>query len=269
MHVDIESASLVPPSRGLRDSFPELSIVVPARNEAGIIRQTLITLNGYLDGLSVSYELILGDSGSSDDTARVALALGLPNLRAVREEEGGKGRILTASLQQARGRIIGFIDADLEIPAWTLGRLLEQIHAGADVAIASKASPGDRRPLRRRAVTWGLNAAVRMLFGTPFSDHQAGCKLFRASVLVPILGRVESSGWLWDTEVLVNVLRARGSVVEVPASLSSGLRAEREGWRTKARGLYELLQLGLRMVPRLSVGPAEGMPLPESRRPGI
>jgi glycosyltransferase involved in cell wall biosynthesis len=268
MYLDMESAPSVP-AGGLEDSFPQLSVIVPARNEAAIIGRTLTRLSDYLDRLPMSYELIVGDSGSTDDTFRAALGLGLPNLRAVREEQGGKGRILTASLREARGRIIGFIDADLEIPESTLGRLLEAIHAGADVAIASKANAGDRRPLRRRVVTWTLNVLVRILFGTPFSDHQAGCKLFRASVLRPILGRVTSLGWLWDTEVLVNVVRARGSVVEVPTSLSAGLRPDRVGWRAKARGLYELIQLRMLLVPRLSVTPAERMPLPESRQPGI
>lgn len=244
--------------------LPELSIVVPAWNESPTIRESLLRLSRYLEGLPVSYELILGDSGSTDDTLEMALSLDLPHFRAVREKEPGKGRILTAALRQARGRIIGFIDADLEIPESTLGRLLECIQGGADVAIASKAHAGDERPAYRRGMTWAFNALVRALFGTPFGDHQAGCKLFRASVLRPLLKHVESSGWLWDTEVLVGIHHVRGTVVELPSPLSTELRASRVTWLGLLRSVRELAGLRMRARSRgtqaRGVGIAQNLP---------
>jgi dolichyl-phosphate beta-glucosyltransferase len=246
-HRGFPTARALPHARTALPS-PELSIVVPAWNESPTIRESLLRLSRYLEELPVSYELILGDSGSTDGTLEAALSLDLPHFRAVREEKPGKGRILTMSLRQARGRIIGFIDADLEIPESTLGRLLERIQGGADVAIASKAHADDERAAHRRGLTWAFNALVRALFGTPFGDHQAGCKLFKASVLHPLLTHVESSGWLWDTEVLVGIHREQGTVVELPSPLSTELRASRVTWLGLLGSLQELACLRMRAL---------------------
>lgn len=52
-------------------SFPTLSVVLPARNEASVIGRTVPRVVSYLDGLGLDYELIVGDSGSTDGTGRI------------------------------------------------------------------------------------------------------------------------------------------------------------------------------------------------------
>ena len=200
----------------------ELSIVVPARNEHALIRSSMVRIGAVLDTLGVEYEIILGDSASTDGTADEALAAGLDGVRVVRDPLPGKGRILTRSLTEARGDVVGFIDADLEIHESYIPLLYAEILKGSDVAIASKnagGEPSEGRPLHRRAATGLVNRCIRLAFGTTISDHQAGLKLFRGPLLQSVLPRVMNTGWLWDTEALIYLTRAGGSVAEIPVEV--------------------------------------------------
>lgn len=194
---------------------PALTLVLPARDEAALIADTVLQVTRYLEDLEPSYELIVGDSGSRDGTGDRVRDLRLPKVRVIRADLPGKGRILTRCLRQAHGDVVGFLDADLEIPIETLGQLLQEVRRGADVAIASKSAAMDRRPWRRRLATALLNGAIRVLFRSALEDHQAGCKLFRADVLRAVLPTVRTTGWLWDTEVLVGLRRTPIRIAQV------------------------------------------------------
>jgi hypothetical protein len=194
---------------------PLLSIVVPARNESALIARTIERLDAALSELGVSYEIIISDSASSDATARIVSALGHPRVRLVHNELPGKGRAIATGMLHARGSIIGFIDADLEIDPSFIALLFAAMRDGADFAIGAKNLPDPRRSLLRRASTFVYNAFVRALLGTPFSDHQAGLKLFRAERVRELLPRITSHGWFWDTEMLFALHRAGARGVEV------------------------------------------------------
>ena len=224
---------------------PALSLVLPARNEAALIRDTVLQVTQYLKDVEPSYEVIVGDSGSHDGTGDLVRALDLPNVRVIRDDLPGKGRILTRCLREARGSVVGFLDADLEIPVEMVGLLLQRIHTGADVAVAAKIADLDHRPLRRRLATVALNRVVRALFGSRFEDHQAGCKRFRAEVLAPVLPTLRIMGWLWDTEVLVG-LREQPIRIDTVGFEPRPTRPSHMSFGTIARTLWDLV--GLRLV---------------------
>jgi glycosyltransferase involved in cell wall biosynthesis len=232
---------------------PTLTLVIPARNEADFIEGTLRTVSAYLETLTIPWEILVGDSASTDGTGDIVRRLDLPRVRVLRAEQPGKGRVLTRCLAEARGRVVGFLDADLEIPVETVGQLFREMMAGADAAIAAKTPSTDLdRPLRRRVATRVLNGVIRMLFSSGLTDHQAGGKLFRSAVLQPVLRQVETTGWLWDTEVLVR-LQARGArIVEVPFSPRPA-RTTRLGGSDAGRAVRELVGIRLR-----TFGPPRG-----------
>lgn len=97
----------------------ELSVVLPCLNEGSHLADSLATLCGVLDGLALSYELVVVDDGSSDDTWSVLerCAKTRPNLRAVRlSRRFGKELALAAGLEHARGAAVLVMDADLQHP---------------------------------------------------------------------------------------------------------------------------------------------------------
>jgi glycosyltransferase involved in cell wall biosynthesis len=201
----------------------DLSLIVPCYNEEGIVADTLCKAAAFLATTGRDYEIVVGDDGSTDGTARVVeeAAARDPRIRLARAaEHRGKGAILTMALLEGRGRVLAFIDADLEIDIASLGPLLEAIDGGADVAIGSKVLHPDwrARPLRRRLATRGYNVLVRALLGSRLDDHQAGIKAFRREPLREALRGIDNARWTWDTEVLVAAQSAGMRIREVPVT---------------------------------------------------
>jgi glycosyltransferase involved in cell wall biosynthesis len=182
-----------------------LSLVLPAFNEVAVCAGSVSAVAEVLAGLDLTYEIIVADDGSEDGTKEAVEAVELPNVRVVRRPHRGKGAALTAGLSEASGDYLGFLDIDLEISEDYLPEFVAALDEGYDVAIASKVLDPEQarqRPLKRRITTSAYNWLVRLLFRTGIGDHQAGLKLFRREALEPVIGLVESEGWLWDTEVL-------------------------------------------------------------------
>ena len=230
---------------------PLLSIVVPARNESALIARSIARLDAALSELGVSYEIIISDSASSDDTASIVTTLQHPHVRLVRNDLPGKGRAIATGMREARGTFVGFIDADLEIDPSFITPLFDAMRDGADFAIGVKNLPDPQRSLLRRASTFCYNAFVRSLLDTPFSDHQAGLKLFRADRVHALLPRLNSHGWFWDTEMLFALHRAGAHGAEVGVRTQYQRPSQVGFLRVSAELLLSSLQLRLaRRHPR-------------------
>src|SRR5690348_12933066 len=97
---------------------PYLSLIIPAYNEAGSIRQTLASAQKYLDRQPYAYEVIVaadGDDGTREIVA--GLADRDPRLHVLGSPgRGGKGRGIRQGVALARGAVIGFADADNKTP---------------------------------------------------------------------------------------------------------------------------------------------------------
>lgn len=227
--------------------MPELSVVLPAHNEANQIADSIQRVDSFVRELSLSYEMLVGDDGSTDGTAAVVEKLGYSRVRVVQRPWRGKGAILTSSFQAARGtQYLGFLDADLEIDIGYLSAMLDILDQGFDAAIASKNARPEyarNRPLIRRVATGGFNQLVRLLFGTGLRDHQAGLKLFRAPCLRSVLPHMTSTGWLWDTEVLVRLLEWGYTIREVPVSTTPRRESKTIMPATSAKMLLNLFRL--------------------------
>jgi dolichyl-phosphate beta-glucosyltransferase len=193
-------------------SDPLVTVVLPARNEAELIEAAVLRVAEVLTDSLASYEIIVVDSASVDDTGARVERLAHPDVRVLRMERPGKGAAVGAGLRAARGRYIGFMDSDLEIGPAEVPRFIQSLTEGADAAIATKVDRAEDRPLRRRLSTVLYNAFVRLLLGTRHRDHQGGMKFFQGQAATTAK-QVECDGWFWDTEVLV-ALAAQGSHVD-------------------------------------------------------
>jgi dolichyl-phosphate beta-glucosyltransferase len=220
--------------------------VTPAFDEVRIIADTVRVLEAQLRQLGVSYELIVGDDGSSDGTAEAVRALALPHVSVVSRPHSGKGAILSACLTEAKGELAGFIDCDLEIDPAYLEALLDELERGCDAAIASKrADPWQEQERHwvRRLVTAGYNRVVHWLFASPILDHQAGLKIFRGDLIRAVAPRVRNRGWLWDTEVLLRLIDRGCTVREVPVRVTSRRATKLRPLATGLETVRELLRL--------------------------
>jgi len=158
--------------------IPELSVVVPVYNEQENLPELLRRSIAALDALKTTYELILVDDGSVDDSMSMIR-------EAAREHEGkvvavilstnfGQHAAVTAGLETSRGKYIVTMDADLQNPPEEIGKLLEKLREGYDVVGTIRENRQDT--FFRRYASKMVNAMVRSLcHGKTMTDY--GCML--------------------------------------------------------------------------------------------
>ena len=189
---------------------PDLSLVVPAYKEAAKLAATLDAIVSHLQRRPGAFEIIVAVDGvdaSSQEAERRARAdprivvVGSPVRR-------GKGRAVREGIALARGRLIGYLDADGKVPVEELDKLLEPFEEEWDVAVGSRAlresRVAGRRPWHRRVGSAVFGVLVRRCFGLRnVHDTQCGMKIFRAEVARELFARQVVDGYLFDLEVLL------------------------------------------------------------------
>ena len=130
---------------------PELSIVIPARDEAACIEATLLAAHGRVRRLVRAHELIVVDDGSGDDTvARAeALAREMPVTVLRLSRNFGKEQAVMAGLAYARGAAVVLLDADLQEPIDALGLMVARWREGWEMVYAVRAHRRDEGRAKR------------------------------------------------------------------------------------------------------------------------
>src|ERR1700719_5209910 len=193
----------------MSSTVPDLSIIIPSYNEESRLPATLERIAEYLSSYGCGAEVLVVDDGSKDGTAAVAeyFRIKIPTLRVVSNGVNrGKGYSVRHGMQEARGRIALFTDADLSAPIEEASKLIDALDAGNDVAIGSRAVNralifGHQSRLREVA---GMifNGFVRLFTGLSFQDTQCGFKAFvrERSQIIFEQQRIERFGF--DPEIL-------------------------------------------------------------------
>lgn len=134
---------------------PELSLVIPIYNESEQLSATLAALQPVLANAVESYELILVDDGSQDDTwARVkAAAASDARIKGLRFSRNfGKEAALCAGLDKAEGEAVLIMDADLQHPPRYIPEFITAWRNGFDVVEGVKSSRGSESLLHKLSV---------------------------------------------------------------------------------------------------------------------
>jgi dolichyl-phosphate beta-glucosyltransferase len=196
------------------NAHPHLSLVVPVYNEGERIRSSLELLQEFRTGLPCTSELILVDDCSERATAGPLedFAGATPDVTLLRNEENrGKGFSVSRGMLVARGAYRVFTDADLAYPPREVSKILRDLEAGADVAIACRVLPESRYLMSpsffsylytRHVMSRVYNALVRLVLIGGVLDTQAGLKGFTARAAEMIFPRISIPRFGFDVEVL-------------------------------------------------------------------
>ena len=201
-----------------------VSVVMPAFDEEPRIERAVRETCACMDSFGCSFEIVIVDDGSLDRTREVAenaaREAGGDRVRVIGyERNAGKGAAIVQGARAARGELVLFADADLEVHPRQLQVLFEVlVRDGADVVTGSKLHPDSRvdYPAKRRVVSWCYYAVVRGLFHLPIRDTQTGLKLFRGEVLDAVVPRMLVKRFAYDLEALVIAQRLGYTVAEAP-----------------------------------------------------
>jgi glycosyltransferase involved in cell wall biosynthesis len=226
---------------------PHLSIVIPAYNESARIGETLERVLSCVDTRNWDAEVLVVDDGSSDHTEALVQQWMAHHerLHLVKNEGNrGKGYSVRNGLLQAAGDIVMFTDADLSAPIEEAERLLEAIHAGADVAIGSrwldKQKQTIHQPLYRRFFGRCFNWVTRKVIGLPFKDTQCGFKAFRRDAAQTIFRLQTIERWGFDPEILFIARKLKYKIVEVPVTWGHDERSRISYLRDGTKMLQEM-----------------------------
>ena len=169
------------------ESRPFLSVVIPAYNEGGRIEDTLRSVTNYLGTQAYTWDILVVDDGSSDDTAQVVGEFADSDRRIglLSVAHGGKGWAVRNGMLYSKGEYRFLCDADLSMPIEQVDRFLPPALEECDIAIGSRELPGARRigePSRRHLMGRVFNGLVRLAILPGISDTQCGFKCFRGAV---------------------------------------------------------------------------------------
>lgn len=220
------------PGEAVSRGRPDVSLVLPAYNEADVLRSTVEGLAEEFGRRGVAVELIVVDNGSSDRTGDIideVVADGLPVVKERVELNRGYGYGVLRGLARARGRFVGFLCADGQV---------EPRDTVSAYEIASRARPPAvvkvRRHFRmdgfsRRVASIFYNLLASLLFrGIRTIDINGNPKIWSAEWLEPM--RLKSEGWFLDSEVMIKAKRLGLGVIELNV-----MARMREGGRSNVR----------------------------------
>jgi len=163
----------------------EYSVIMPAFNEGRHLEENIRQTSAVMEALGKTFEIVVVDDCSLDNSCSVLqeLCTRLPSLHPVYlTPNQGKGNALRTGFMESRGRLIFFLDADLELHPRQFPLFLNIMsETGVEVGIGSKRHPGSvlHYPWRRRLMSTVYFWLVKILFGLPVRDTQTGMKLFR------------------------------------------------------------------------------------------
>ena len=164
---------------------PELSIVVPLYNEAESLPSLMDQLLAALRPLGRSFELVLVDDGSSDDTAAVLrhLAAQTPELVAVLLRRNyGQTPAMSAGFDASRGALIVTLDGDLQNDPADIPLLLDRLEQGFDLVSGwrhQRQDPAMSRKLPSRVA----NRLIARVTGVRLHDYGCSLKAYRRELV--------------------------------------------------------------------------------------
>jgi dolichyl-phosphate beta-glucosyltransferase len=223
----------------------QLSIVIPAYNEAKRILDSLQTLRRYLKDTRLDWEIRVVDDGSEDDTAAIVARAAGEDGRVTlqREPHRGKGGAVRAGMLAARADLLFLCDADLSMPVHELARFLDKVPRDCDIAIGSREGDAARRvgePFYRHAMGRVFNALVRKSVLPGIQDTQCGFKMFTARAAHAVFSATTIPGWAFDIEVLT-IARTQGwRICEMPIEWHYGTHSQVAPVRDSYRMLRDL-----------------------------
>lgn len=214
---------------------PEVTVVLPTRNEEKAISIMLPRIQNALERLSVPYEIIVVDK-STDNTPEIAKQLGA---RVIRQEGIGYGDAYLTGFRHAEGKFIVMMDPDGSYDPEDIPSILKPLLEGkADFVIGTRL----KGEMDKGAMPWLhryignplLTKILNVLFKAGISDAHCGMRAIRKDVLDKL--PLKCRGMEFASEMIIEAAKKKLRIAEVPIKYhprigESKLNSFRDGWR--------------------------------------
>jgi glycosyltransferase involved in cell wall biosynthesis len=218
----------------------DISIVIPAYNEEGAVRDTVHQIRDVLDTAKIAYEIIIVDDGSKDNTLAEARAVcshvvAFPN-------NGGYGRALKAGIAVSKAPLVAIIDADGTYPASALPEMIGMA-AYNDMVVGDRGAAMKGVPMIRKPAKWVLNNMASQLAGHKITDLNSGLRVFRRDVLVKFLHLLPNA-FSFTTTITLCMLASGRNVSYLPITYGKRVGVS----KIKPRDFFRFMFLVLRLT---------------------
>ncbi len=183
-----------------------ISVIVPVYRQEKTIEDDVKNIEKSLAALGQEFEIVVVVDGSPDASYEKARRLESAHVKIYSYNVNkGKGYALRYGAVRARGEVIVFLDAGMEINPRGIGMLWEHLKwYQADIVIGSKRHPASmvNYPPTRKIMSFFYQFFIYCLFGLKVKDTQTGIKMFRREILEKILPRLLVKMYAIDIEML-------------------------------------------------------------------
>ncbi len=228
---------------------PELTVILPAYDAGLFIAKSVATLSSYLDDIRLSYEILVVNDGSTDETARCLIEVEDETTRVISlPSNQGKGVAIKHGIEFAKGRCIVVTDADIPYGLESIVQCYKALREGAVLAIGDRTLPESRNstyiPLPRRLVSSIFSVLVKLLlYDSGICDTQCGLKGFRSCFARQLLRYSRINRFAFDLEIIVFAIENRISIARLPVVLSKNGPSSVRIFADSLRGIKDFFQI--------------------------
>jgi len=198
----------------------ELSIIIPCYNEGSTFENSVRKVIDVVKTLDRRWEIIFVEDKSADDSKKTVekITKKYKHIRAVYHRKNeGRGKSVSDGIKTAKGAICGYLDIDLEISPSYIPLFIKEIAEGSDLVVGQRFYEGGRINSILRFLASKIYAlCVKYTVDIPVEDTEAGYKFFNRKKITPILRKIKSKHWFWDTEICAQAYWNGLAITQVP-----------------------------------------------------
>ena len=170
-----------------------LSLVIPAYNEERNLRKGVLNeVEEYMEKSGVSYEVVIVDDGSEDQTKGLIenFIKGKKRWKLIEVSHGGKAMAVMRGMEESRGDIVLFTDMDQATPIDQMDKFIPKLEEGFDLVIGLRHGRAGA-PAVRKFAAWSFSILRGLILGLSFKDTQCGFKAFNKKVVGKIIPKIK------------------------------------------------------------------------------
>jgi polyisoprenyl-phosphate glycosyltransferase len=198
----------------------DVTVILPCYNEEAHVAREIERITAALDASNFSYELLVIDDKSTDDTLAVVKAElpRYPHLRLMPfRRNGGSGTARRIGTAEASGRIVVWTDADMTYPNERIPEFVQYLvdHPDVDQVVGARTSEQGTHKVFRVPAKFVIRKIAETLASTKIPDLNSGLRAFRRDVSLPYL-RLLPPGFSCVTTITMSFLSNQHGVDYLP-----------------------------------------------------
>lgn len=197
----------------------DVSLIFPCFCEAPHLARNIERVIALADKAGWTYEIILVEDHSPDDTRRVVAEVAAKHPQVVpiyHAHNRGRGAAVMTGAAAAKGAVLGFFDIDLEVAPEYMLPCVSEVRDGGNLVVGARHYAAAATPLRT-ILSRSYRGLAYAVLGIPTRvDSESGYKFFDRKSILELAPTFEHTGWFWDTEIVYRYLKAGYDVRAVP-----------------------------------------------------